>query len=185
MHGAVADRMRTGAALLSLLLVVLAIGCDDDAVVPAGDDGARALIRELRNADRPARIRDLVPRRADVEAVFVEDVVDRVTEHYRALAEDLPPGFRADEHQTDVKVIATTSEELLERAPAVEDVPGGLVRIAPYLRPGITIYTWRYVEPGRGSGTLYTGLVHVNGRWVWFAKPWRALPAPARADAPR
>ena len=31
------------------------------------------------------------------------------------------------------------------------------------------------VLPGESLGMAFDGLVHVNGHWAWFPKPWRAL----------
>jgi hypothetical protein len=47
-------------------------------------------------------------------------------------------------------------------------------RVAEHLKPGLTLYRFKFVKPGETVGMAYDGLVHVNGHWVMLPKPWAA-----------
>ena len=72
--------------------------------------------------------------------------------------------------QTEVLVRAETSDRL--RALGGSDrLPGGYQKIASEFRPGLTIYSWEFVEPGKKFGMSYNALYYVNGHWVFVPKP--------------
>ena len=67
------------------------------------------------------------------------------------------------------------AEELQTRAGASHYFPGGYRRAAKILRRGHTVYRWKFVKPGEKLGMAFDGLVYLNGRWLFFPKPWRIL----------
>ena len=60
--------------------------------------------------------------------------------------------------------------------------PGGYLKIATLLRPGVPWVSWKFVRPPGRRGVVFDGLVRLGDRWAWFPKPWRAVfsPAPER-----
>ena len=54
--------------------------------------------------------------------------------------------------------------------------PLGYRDIAGWLLPSRTWVCWRYRAPGATRGSLYDGLVRVQGRWLWVPKPWKLFP---------
>lgn len=54
--------------------------------------------------------------------------------------------------------------------------PLGYRDIAGWLLPSRSWVCWRYRAPGATRGTLYDGLVRIQGRWVWVPKPWKLFP---------
>ncbi len=173
--------------MLPVALVVVALvgamGCGGGGAAagldyPGSADGAKALVGDLLvAADKPAMIGKLKPTKADLEALFDASVVDAMSAHvdkmYASIGE-----VGAKEGQTEVLFNTATAEDFKADAEPAKKFPGGYARIADKLQPAITWYAWKYVKPGETIGMAYDGLAHVNGRWVWVPKPFRAL-APA------
>ena len=79
------------------------------------------------------------------------------------------------EGQTEVQLHSATTDQIKAGDPAASEFPGGYAEIGAQLQPGVTLYRFKFVEPGKDLGMAFDGLAHVNGRWVIFPKPWRAL----------
>jgi len=81
--------------------------------------------------------------------------------------------------QTEVAVTAASTEEIVayeKGGPAFAEFPGGMQRFAPLSKPKLTWYVVELLEPGKDLGMKFTAFVHVGGRFVFVAKPWRAVP---------
>lgn len=81
--------------------------------------------------------------------------------------------------QTEVAVTAATTEEIVaykEGGPAHAEFPGGMKRFAALAKPNLTWYVVELLEPGKDLGMKFTTIVNVGGRFVFVAKPWRAIP---------
>lgn len=75
--------------------------------------------------------------------------------------------------QTEILVFALTtgSNESSEK----DRFAGGYVNNLGKFNDGITMYTFKYVEPGNTSGMRFDGLTYVNNKWVFIPKMWRAF----------
>ncbi|HTE16069.1 MAG TPA: hypothetical protein VK642_13420, partial [Burkholderiales bacterium] len=141
------------------------------------DEGARIMLAEFvkPGADLRALTLRLKPTKADYEAVFEKPFA-------ATLQSAQEPVWNADE--TVIKGRPEQTEVLLKKvssadahnwsAEARQILPGGYERIAPDINPGHTFYTFSFVKPGESLGIRYDVLVHVNGQWRLFPKPWRA-----------
>ena len=59
---------------------------------------------------------------------------------------------------------------------AAKEFPGGMRRFAPLVRdPERMFYVVELLEPGKDTGTKFTCLTKLNGRWVFVLKPWRQI----------
>ena len=152
------------------------------------EEEARALLAQFLapGADRIALTARLKPTHADYARVFKADSVPWFEEHFATLwrKEEGRVAIAAKEDQTELMLNAATTADLVRwdtgsGQPAAE-FPGGWQRIAPHLQPGLTFYRWKFTKPGERQGMAYDGLVWVDGRFVWFPKPWRALPEPTK-----
>ncbi|MCC6622400.1 MAG: hypothetical protein IT385_14145 [Deltaproteobacteria bacterium] len=169
-------------ARLAGLLMVLPLGlfaCGGKgggaADYPAGPEGGKQLVTDLMTtSDKAGLIKKLEPTKADLEALFdgasVAAVEAHVAKMYAGIGEVGPK-----EGQTEVVFHAATTEDFAKATDAAQKFPGGYGRVAAKLKPGITWYAWKYVKPGETLGMAFDGLTHVNGRWVWVPKPFRAL----------
>ena len=94
--------------------------------------------------------------------------------------------------QTRVAVHAATTEEIVAYAKdsvASAEFPGGMKRFAALCKPKLTFYVVELLEPDKDAGMKFSCFANVDGRWIFIAKPWRALgreeappPAPGMGD---
>ncbi|WP_314245572.1 MULTISPECIES: hypothetical protein [unclassified Streptomyces] len=142
---------------------------------PNTDAGFRKLIIAAR-FDNDV-VASLEPNAADYAAVFEPEFAAKAEKMYEEWIWSKPTAaLDIDPEKTEIKVAKATTDAIRDWPSEVsEEFPGGYERVAPYLKPGTTIYQWEYLEPGEALGMAYDGVAYVNGRWVWFPKPWRAL----------
>ncbi|MBM7774757.1 hypothetical protein JOD54_004961 [Actinokineospora baliensis] len=146
------------------------------AAYPAGQDGAAKLVEDLRTSTDPAAlVKSLAPTSADFDTVFEAEFARKAEAFYGASTAEI--GAVAKPEQTESKVWSASSEDLKANSGEAAQFPGGYAKVAPHLKPGLTLYRWKYVKPGSDTGMAYDGLVHTGTRWVWFPKPWRVLDA--------
>ncbi|WP_238006879.1 hypothetical protein KZZ52_24870 [Dactylosporangium sp. AC04546] len=147
------------------------------AAFPKGEAGAKALTEALRSADGPETVKTLQPTAADYAAVFTDDLAGKAESFYKTKlwnGEKIDMGVSAA--QTDLKLFQATTDDIRKWTPAVKrDFPGGYEQLGPHLKPGLTVYRWKYTEPGADSGRAYEGLVFVNDHWIWVPKAWEIL----------
>lgn len=162
-------------SLLALVATTIACGGGGGVDFPAGPEGGKKLIEViLKSGDRGAIVAKLKPTRADLEALFDASVIEDVTANVeKAFSQVGDLGIKPE--QTEILFNAATTEDFVSESDAAKKFPGGYKRLAPKLKPGITWYAWKFVKPGESLGMAYDGLTHVNGRWVWIPKPFRAV----------
>jgi hypothetical protein len=72
-----------------------------------------------------------------------------------------------------IRVESFTTEDVLADK---ENYAGGMAKIKDYLKPGITFYEINYLKAeGDHSGMAYKYFVNINGKWLFFPKPWKAF----------
>ncbi len=146
---------------------------------PANEEGAKTMLKEFAKpgADTAALSKQLRPTKADYEAVFDAEFAAKAMALY-------DPAWEAgkmvlttnDAARTDVILYPSTSDEVKSwTGAAAKDFAGGWKDVAPHLKPGVKIYRFDFVEPGKTVGMVYEGLVNINGNWRIFPKPWRAV----------
>ena len=143
-----------------------------------GKDGARAILTPLLDpyADHRAISLELKPARAEHRAFWRDDgVAAQSWDYYERLWDDPDTVIAPKYGQTILGMWAATTADIQARNAAGRELPGGYEAIAELLSPGLTIYGFNFTAPGERFGMTYDGLVHLNGRWVIFAKPWRAF----------
>lgn len=145
---------------------------------PGTPEGAKALLvqlltQEAQDSNLSAALR---PTTADYAAVFEGEAAAKAEAEYKAPwdagAMQVKPGRPA---QTEIKLFSATTEQLRAGEGEAGQFPGGYKGIADQLKPGLTWYRFKFTEPGSDLGMAYDGLVHVNGHWRIFPKPFRAL----------
>lgn len=165
----------TTTAALALLPVLLAGG---RAAAADRTAEAKTLLEAFvkPGADVAALSAKLRPTKADYDAVFLPDASARLQAAYDPAWSAGGVVLKGKPGQTSVLVWSATSEDVKAWRPAARDrFPGGYQKVGPHLRPGITIYAFKFVEPGQTLGMAYDGLAYVNGAWRIFPKPFRVL----------
>jgi hypothetical protein len=178
-------RMRTVIAISLLALGLAAAGCKKGGEgaapapvahpnFPGTADGAKALVAALAKPDAdPALGKGLRPDPDDYAAVYVGDAAKKAQAGYAGLwASGNFQVKAAKPTQTDSIVLGATTDELKAGSP---NFPPSYKTVAEQMKPGITVYFFKLVEPGSKNGTPYDGLVYVNGHWDVFPKPWEIL----------
>ena len=144
---------------------------------PGTADGAKALLAKFvaEGADTAALTTGLRPTSADYAAVFVGDAAKKAEAAYGPAWEAGQLVVRPKAGQTEVLLSQATTDQLKAGDEAAKAFPGGYAKVVDQLKPGLTLYRFKFVEPGKELGMAFDGLVYVNGRWAIFPKPWRAL----------
>lgn len=143
---------------------------------PPGDDGARSLLMKFLypSTDGAGLTMSLRPDPEDYKAYFVGPAAERAMAGYEAVWRG-DPVIAPNPGQTELLLFKATTDELIAGAPAAQNFPGGYSRIHEKLAPGHTVYRFKFVKPGESHGMAFDGLVHINGGWVIFPKPWRVF----------
>jgi hypothetical protein len=136
----------------------------------------RALLNRFFDplADHAAMTLALKPTAEDVRAVYGEPLAAKLIANYDELfasggAIQPKPG------QTQLLTTFTTTGALKRGDPVLAEFPGGYEDVLPYIVGNVPIARFKFVEPGETLGMAFDGLVHVNERWVFMPRPWRAL----------
>ena len=166
-------------SLAATLLAAASLSGAPPASAAAGTPNeARALLQEFvkPGADHAALSAKLRPTKQDYDAVFTPQAVAKLQAAYEPAWNQGVMVVKGKPGQTAVLVWSGTSEDIKAwRGAARDHFPGGYQKVGPYLKPGVTLYAFKFVVPGEALGMAFDGLVHVNGRWVLFPKPFRAL----------
>lgn len=144
---------------------------------PGTEDGAKALLAEFLKpgADHAALSKSLRPSKADYDAVFLPDLAAKADAVYGPAWDGGQMVVAPKAGQTQALVFPATSDELKSWTGAATEFPGGWKDVGAQLKPGVTFYRFKFVEPGQDLGMAFDGLAHVNGNWRIFPKPWRVM----------
>ncbi len=178
------DSSRAHARLLSicvLVLAVCAVGCGGGAsssnasTHPGTDAGAEALLKEFLKpgADHAALTKQLRPSRADYDAVFESDLAASADAVYTPAWDGGQMVVAPKAGQTELKLSSASTDELKSWTGGASEFPEGYKQVAAKLKPGMKLYRFKFVEPGKDLGMAFDGLAYVNGQWRIFPKPWR------------
>jgi hypothetical protein len=165
---------------LGLLCLALAACSGGDAKAagadfPGDDAGARRLVAALQSGTA-SFLPLLRPTDAELAVLFEADATAAVRAYVDPLYTEIKPAaVGAKEGQSELILTPGTSDDFRAGTGAAAEFPGGYKEHGAKFRPGVRWYRWQFVKPGETSGMAYDGLAHVQGRWVWIPKPWRAM----------
>lgn len=144
-----------------------------------GESGVEEILTFVLNADKEELVeltRVLQPEKSEYAAVFTPPFDKRVWRFHRRLRRYsdiiVHPLLRK---QTEYLYWSATTEELQNYVGGARNFPGGYREVASYLRPELTFYRFKFVEPGHKLGSAYDVLVYVKGHWRIFHRPWAVL----------
>ena len=154
---------------------------------PGTMEGLKRYLDDIRTAHFQGNIQRKVeltrlsmPTLQDIDAVLTEEgrdrlkrcKVERMLKHYTSSARKLRRIYRMGPAQTGFYINSATTAELVTGR---HNLPGGMNRIARFLKPGLKWYRVKFVRPGRRLGRAYTAFAFLNNRWIFFMKPWRFI----------
>jgi len=128
-------------------------------VIPGAD------LVKLNNGLRPAL--------KDYKKYFTADVFMKAKNAYEKVWKPGMTVVKPKSGQTQILIWKATTKELKTRKGNANFFPGGYKKASRYLRPGHTVYRFKFVKKGEKYGMAYDGLVFIDGRWVIFPKPWK------------
>jgi hypothetical protein len=164
---------------LFILAICIAVPAEGRAAeaFPGTEAGATSLVKEFvkPGADHAVLSKQLRPTAADYAAVFEPDIATKVESLYGPVWDAGQLVVAPKPGQSEVKVFSTTSDEMKSGTGTASEFPGGWKQVAAKLKPGLKIYRFKFVEPGKDLGMAFDGLIYVNGNWRIFPKPWRAI----------
>lgn len=162
-----------------VITAVLAGGCGKKVsrpTYPGTEEGAKQVAGDFLKpgANLGNLSMALRPDPADYDAMFDAETAAKVKAEHAPLW---------DTHKLVLRPVkATQTELLMPGGSTTEDLkagneagkrcPTGYKDFAAHMKPGITIYCFRFVEPGQKMGSAYDGLAYVNGHWALFPKPY-------------
>jgi len=167
--------LRAATALAVILLSSHLIAGDPP--FPGSEAAATNLLKRFvqPGADCATLSKQLRPSSGDIASVFEPDLAAKLDAAYQPAWDSGKLVVAPNPGQTEVKVSSATSDEMRMWTGAAMDFPAGWKTVAAKLKPGLKIYRFKFVEPGKDLGMAYDGLIYINGAWRIFPKPWRAL----------
>jgi len=138
---------------------------------------AHAFLKEFLSptADHMAMTQKMRPNKKDYQAYFTEDAWEKAMKTYDGLWTQDPMSIKPNAGQTVLLLWKATVEEIKNDSGDAAAFPGGYKQIIDKIKPGHTIYRFKFVKPGETLGLAFDGLVYLDGRWVIIPKPWLAL----------
>jgi len=163
--------------LLSPVLICLAAFCmiscgGSSQKTTAKPEDAKAFFSQYLSGEKiTGLIQKSLPDKNDCKAVFK----DPDGEAYYAFISQIPKDdMGIDGAYTDVKIESFTTSDILNKTSDV--FTGGMERIKDKFQPNITFYKVSLLEKaGDERGMALNYWVLLNGKWVFFVKPWRAF----------
>lgn len=165
---------------LSLVIIFLSVSTvqADTSKFPGTAEGALLLLNQFLapGADVKKLSMEFAPTKADYESYFVPAFVGKAENIYGKPWEKGEIIIQPKPGQTEIILVGFSVADIKAwKGEVVKDLPGGYEKVKDKLKPGNTVYRFKFVKPGEKLGMAYDGLTYTNGHWVLFPKPWRAL----------
>ncbi|MBX3230381.1 MAG: hypothetical protein KIT84_03395 [Labilithrix sp.] len=141
------------------------------------EEEARQLLAQFvaPDADHVALTRSLRPSTNDYKALFDAATAPKIESGQSKDWASGKAAIRPGQGQTEVKIASATGADLAAWTGNAKEFPAGYKKLGKHIAPNATFYRFKFVEPGKDTGTAYDGLAFVNGHWVIAPKPFRAL----------
>ena len=133
-------------------------------------------LMEASNKERGKFSEFLQPELEDCEAVFQKKFAKHVYRYQVRLdrmADIVVQPLLED--QTEIRIWKADTDDFREFNQAARAFPGGYREIADVMRPEVTFYRFKFVQPGHRLGSAYDVLVYVNGKWCLIHRPWAVM----------
>ena len=139
--------------------------------------GAKALLEGFLKpgADLAGMSKALRPTKDDYKALYNDEFAGKLDAMYAPAWDAGALVLKPKDGQSELVLFSATTDDFKAFNAAANEFPGGYKKIADQLKPGVTLYRFKFVKPGETLGMAFDGLSHVNGHWVIVPKPWRAM----------
>ena len=169
--------------LLSLLLWNCGASSENEANQPLDESTQAAQAHDFlsifltsTHGTRRTLTAALQPKRADVEAVFVDTAIqNRVLAYTERLFKKEKFNIKLFPDYNQVLVWTATVEDFETGRGDAMDFPSSFFKVVPFLKEKTVVHRFKFVKDDYPAGAGYEGLIYVNGRWVLFPKVWRVF----------
>ena len=142
--------------------------------------GLTSLIATISTMNYRARLkytRQMRPTKEEYSEVFVHsDFADKIFKYHKKLYHSnafvIQPNL---EGQSEILLWEVSQEDLKKYINDAVYFPGGYKEIAEEFNPDLLYYRFKYVQPGKHTGSAYDLIVYVSGKWRFFPRPWAAV----------
>lgn len=118
------------------------------------------------------------PNVSDCKAVFAKSYYREISDIYYFRYRDSMEN-NIEKHNVENKTrVAFGSYTLTDIRNGQDELPGGMRRLFQQydaLMPGVRFYIVKFIEGDNEFGITYSVWCYINGRWVFFFKPWRIM----------
>ena len=162
----IAKRWMERRVLAALMLcAVAAAACDDGAGISGekGEVGATRIAQKLK--DDPATLAALKPSESDLKRLFEDSAVSAVQTYVEKMYTEL----KSVDLKEDPSGVHCYGSEEIKSWKNVSHLPGGYQRLGDKFKPGVEVCAFK------SGGTSWDGLMWVDGKWFFIAKPFRAI----------
>ncbi len=164
--------------VLICFITLIVSGCGTDKKSIDKIDEAKKLLSSLlsQKSDHKAITIKLRPKKSDYKSVFSDtQLAERIFKKHDQVWNQGNFVIKPKPGQTELKLWQATTEQLKSGAGDANHFPVAYQHAVTKMRPGITIYRWKFVEPGKSIGLAYDGLYYMNGHWFLIPKPWKYI----------
>lgn len=128
------------------------------------EDNNADLINRLKEflkpgADHAALSKQLRPTTADYAEVFDPDFGAKLEALYGPAWDAGQLVVAPKPGQSELKLFSAKTEEMKSWTGTAAEFPGGWKQVAPKLKSDLTIYRFKFVEPGKDLGMAFDGLI--------------------------
>lgn len=118
------------------------------------------------------------PNVSDCKVVFTKKYYREISDiYYFTYRESMENNFEASRIENKNRV-AFEYYTLSDIRDFRDNLPGGMRMLFQQydaLQPGIRFYVVKFLQDDATAGMTYSVWCHINGRWVFFFKPWRIM----------
>lgn len=161
-----------------LLLMVVLSSCRVQKGVnyPNTKTGVRKIANALNKTDDNALVKRFRATLEDCQAIMKSgEDAKKLYDYSEGLYGKLPDSKLISVKKSQTEVLVSILVPGNDAKSEKDRFAGGYIKILDKFKEGISIYTFRYVRPGRSSGMRYDGLTYINKKWVFIPKMWRAF----------
>jgi hypothetical protein len=153
-------------------------------MLQGNEEGAKAMLAQFvaPNADYLALTRSLRPTKEDYVTMFDAKTASKVEASQAKEWNTNKAVIKPKPGQTEIKVWAATGAELAKGTGNAKEFPAEYKKLGKHLAPALTFFRFKFVEPGKDTGTAYDGLAFVQGHWAIAPKFWKALEGKGAKD---
>ncbi len=143
------------------------------------EQAAMELLAASMKDEDPEKWREIAtqlkPGAEDYQRLFVDRAVDSARQAYSLLwGASIPPPVPSP-GQTQLRVAACYAEWLPTNYGKARRFPEGYRSIGHLLKPGTVWLVWKYFGRGDPQGSIYDGLVWLDGKFFWLPEPYEIL----------